>query len=199
MRTALRPARSLPQAVCPLSWLPGLCEGPQHGDTAPRAEGRPAVPANHTAARRMGTCGLLKSCMLCFRNQRARPTSCCSCGRGAAAPAAPNPPGLAHPAPPTHAPPPPTPRPTPRPAPPRPRRAQEACSPAPARGETEQALSRFLISSFQYFYCLCVFYDVHGILVQAVHNNSWIVIHTYGGKHATLLFISTLRVQASRC
>ena len=121
MRTALRPARSLPQAVCPLSWLPGLCEGPQHGDTAPRAEGRPAVPANHTAARRMGTCGLLKSCMLCFRNQRARPTSCCSCGRGAAAPAAPNPPGLAHPAPP-HAPPPHAPPrpPRPAPAPPRP-------------------------------------------------------------------------------
>lgn len=69
------------------------------GATAPRTEVRPAVPANHTAARRMGTCGLLKSSTLCFRNQRARPASCCSCGRGAAAPAAPTRPGPARPRP----------------------------------------------------------------------------------------------------
>ena len=69
--------------------------------------------------------------------------------------------------------------------------------PCERRNRAGTLLVSYLILSN--FYCLCMFYDVHGILVQAVHNNSWIVIHIYGGKHATLLFISTLRVQASRC
>lgn len=43
-----------------------------------------------------------------------------------------------------------------------------------------------------------MFYDVHDLLVQAVHKYSSIVIHIYGGKHSTLLFISTLGMQASR-